>query len=68
MSQRNANAAFQVLSVSTLISMFPIPTPVYKNAERAKQEQRKRKEAAGDPLDEVVDDKFNNVVRVKSKD
>lgn len=44
--------AFIFLAIFPLISIFPIPPPVFKNVEKAKQEQRKRKEDSGDPPDE----------------
>ncbi len=40
-------AAFLILALFPLISIFPIPPPVFKNVEKAKQEQRKNKSNAG---------------------
>ncbi|WP_205623835.1 hypothetical protein [Pseudoalteromonas rubra] len=42
-------AAYLVMAIFPLLSLFPIPPPVFKNVAKAKQEQRKRKEAPGDP-------------------
>ncbi|WP_448566852.1 hypothetical protein [Thalassotalea ganghwensis] len=44
-----SKGAFLFLAIFPLISIFPIPPPVFKNVEKAKQEQRKRKEDNGDP-------------------
>ena len=44
--------AYLFLAIFPLISLFPIPPPQFKNIEKAKQEQLKRKEDAGDPPDE----------------
>ncbi|WP_410007610.1 hypothetical protein [Pseudoalteromonas holothuriae] len=44
--------AFIFLALMPLISLFPIPPTVYKNVEKAKQEQRKRKEDNGDGLND----------------
>lgn len=43
--------AFIFLAFFPLISIFPIPPPVFKNVDKAKQEQKKRKEDNGEPLD-----------------
>ncbi|WP_105167467.1 hypothetical protein [Pseudoalteromonas sp. T1lg23B] len=43
--------AFILLAFFPLISLFPIPPTVFKNVEKAKQEQTKKKEADGDGLD-----------------
>ncbi|OHU95161.1 hypothetical protein BIW53_10565 [Pseudoalteromonas byunsanensis] len=40
--------AFILLAFIPLITIFPIPPTVFKNVEKAKQEQRKRKEDNGD--------------------
>ncbi|MCF6437197.1 hypothetical protein [Pseudoalteromonas sp. MMG022] len=40
--------AFILLAFLPLISLFPIPPTVFKNVEKAKQEQPKKKEADGD--------------------
>ncbi|WP_440056897.1 hypothetical protein ACSLBF_18620 (plasmid) [Pseudoalteromonas sp. T1lg65] len=40
--------AFIFLAFMPLISLFPIPPQVFKNVEKAKQEQPKRKESDGD--------------------
>ncbi|MCG7535235.1 hypothetical protein [Pseudoalteromonas sp. OOF1S-7] len=42
-------AAYLVMAIFPLLSLFPIPPPVFKNVAKAKQEQRKSKEAQGDP-------------------
>ncbi|MFC3034245.1 hypothetical protein ACFOEE_17190 [Pseudoalteromonas fenneropenaei] len=44
--------AYLVMMLFPLISLFPIPPPVFKNVAKAKQEQRKRKEQAGGEGDE----------------
>lgn len=44
--------AFIFLAIFPLISVFPIPPPAFKNVEKAKQEQHKRKEDSGDLPDE----------------
>ncbi|MCC2603936.1 hypothetical protein [Planctobacterium marinum] len=41
--------AYLFLALFPLISIFPIPPPQFKNVEKAKQEQRKRKEDGGEP-------------------
>ncbi|WP_207819308.1 hypothetical protein [Parashewanella curva] len=40
-------AAFLVLAIFPLISIFPIPPPAFKNVEKAKIEQRKNKQNNG---------------------
>ncbi|KAF7788916.1 hypothetical protein PRUB_a2018 [Pseudoalteromonas rubra] len=44
-------AAYLVMAIFPLLSLFPIPPPVFKNVAKAKQEQRKKKEVPGDPLE-----------------
>ncbi len=44
--------AYLFLVIFPLISLFPIPPPQFKNIEKEKQEQLKRKEDAGVPPDE----------------
>jgi len=41
-------AAFIFMALMPLISLFPIPPPVFKNIAKAKQEQPKRKQDNGD--------------------
>ena len=45
--KKMSKGAFIFLAIFPLISVFPIPPPVFKNVEKAKQEQRKRKEKRG---------------------
>ncbi|MEJ2911433.1 hypothetical protein [Pseudoalteromonas sp. C12FD-1] len=40
--------AYLFLAFFPLISLMPIPPPTYENVQKAKQEQRKRKEDSGD--------------------
>ena len=47
-----SRGAFLFLSFFALISLFPIPPPQLENVQKAKQEQRKRKEDSGDPPEE----------------
>ncbi|MGB1290919.1 MAG: hypothetical protein ACPG5Z_02245 [Pseudoalteromonas sp.] len=47
-----SRGAFLFLSFCPLISLFPIPPPQFENVQKAKQEQRKRKEDSGDPPDD----------------
>ena len=47
-----SKGAFLFLAIFPLIAIFPIPPPVFQNVEKAKQEQRKRKEDSGEPSDE----------------
>lgn len=47
-----SRGAFLFLSFFPLISLFPIPPPQFENVQKAKQEQRKRKEDSGDPPDD----------------
>ncbi|MFU2510919.1 hypothetical protein [Pseudoalteromonas sp. ASV78] len=47
-----SRGAFLFLSFFPLISLFPIPPPQFENVQKAKQEQRKRKEDSGDPPEE----------------
>ncbi|MFK3863160.1 hypothetical protein [Pseudoalteromonas rhizosphaerae] len=47
-----SRGAFLFLSFFGLISLFPIPPPQFENVQKAKQEQRKRKEDSGDPPEE----------------
>ncbi|NMR27308.1 hypothetical protein HH219_17500 [Pseudoalteromonas sp. NEC-BIFX-2020_015] len=44
-----SRGAFLFLAFFPLISLFPIPPPQFENVQKAKQEQRKRKEDSGDP-------------------
>ncbi|MCL1078773.1 hypothetical protein D5R81_12675 [Parashewanella spongiae] len=44
-------AAFLMLAIFPLISIFPIPPPTFKNVEKAKIEQRKNKQNDGDSDD-----------------
>ena len=46
-----SRGAFLFLAFFPLISLFPIPPPQFENVQKAKQEQRKRKEDSGDPPD-----------------
>ncbi|WP_171045587.1 hypothetical protein [Pseudoalteromonas rubra] len=41
--------AYLVMAIFPLLSLFPIPPPVFKNVAKAKQEQRKRQADPGDP-------------------
>lgn len=50
-----SKGAFLFLAIFPLLSIFPIPPPVFKNIEKAKQEQRKRKEDSGDPPDDSLE-------------
>ncbi|WP_299807308.1 hypothetical protein [uncultured Shewanella sp.] len=54
--KKMSKGAFLFLAIFPLISIFPIPPPTFKNVEKAKQEQRKRKEDSGDPPDENSDE------------
>lgn len=47
-----SRGAFLFLSLFPLLSLFPIPPPQFENVQKAKQEQRKRKEDSGDPPDD----------------
>lgn len=40
--------AFIFLAFFPLISIFPIPPPVFKNVDKAKQEQKKKRENDGE--------------------
>ena len=50
--KKMSKGAFLFLAIFPLIAIFPIPPPVFQNVEKAKQEQRKRKEDSGEPSDE----------------
>ncbi len=52
--KKMSKGAFIFLAIFPLISVFPIPPPAFKNVEKAKQEQHKRKEDSGDPPDEEL--------------
>lgn len=43
--------AFIFLAFFPLISIFPIPPPVFKNVDTAKQEQKKKRENDGEKKD-----------------
>lgn len=43
-----SKGAYLFLAFFPLISLMPIPPPTYENVQKAKQEQRKRKEDSGD--------------------
>ena len=43
-----SKGAYLFLAFFPLISINPIPPPTYENVQKAKQEQRKRKEDSGD--------------------
>ena len=43
--------AFIFLAFFPLISIFPIPPPVFKNVDKAKQEQKKKRENDGEKTD-----------------
>ena len=43
-----SKGAYLFLAFFPLISLIPIPPPTYENVQKAKQEQRKRKEDSGD--------------------
>lgn len=45
--------AYLFIGFFTLLSIFPIPPPQFKNVEKAKQEQIKRKEDSGDPPEDL---------------
>ncbi|MBH0017988.1 hypothetical protein [Pseudoalteromonas sp. NGC95] len=47
-----SKGAYLFLAFFPLISIIPIPPPTYENVQKAKQEQRKRKEDSGDPPDD----------------
>jgi multisubunit Na+/H+ antiporter MnhC subunit len=47
-----SKGAYLFLAFFPLISLMPIPPPTYENVQKAKQEQRKRKEDSGDPPDD----------------
>ena len=48
-----SKGAYLFLAFFPLISLMPIPPPTYENVQKAKQEQRKRKEDSGhDPTNE----------------
>ncbi|GHE91562.1 hypothetical protein [Thalassotalea profundi] len=49
-----SRGVFLFLAIFPLIAIFPIPPPVFKNAEKAKQEQRKRKEVGGEPDEDTM--------------
>ncbi|MBH0090413.1 MAG: hypothetical protein V7683_06075 [Pseudoalteromonas distincta] len=51
-----SKGAYLFLAFFPLISIIPIPPPTYENVQKAKQEQRKRKEDSGDPLDDDEDE------------
>lgn len=51
-----SRGAFLFLSFFPLISLFPIPPPQFENIQKAKHEQRKRKEDSGDPPEENEND------------
>ena len=51
-AKKMPKGAYVFLMILPLISIFPIPPPAFKNVEKAKQEQRKRKEDSGDSDDE----------------
>jgi hypothetical protein len=48
-TKKMPKGAFIFLAIMPLISLFPIPPHVFKNVEKAKQEQRKKKGENGDP-------------------
>lgn len=43
-----SKGAYLFLAFFPLISLMPIPPPTYENVQKAKKEQRKRKEDSGD--------------------
>ncbi|MDQ2046102.1 hypothetical protein NRL14_20615 [Pseudoalteromonas sp. 20-92] len=47
-----SKGAYLFLAFFPLISIIPIPPTTYENVQKAKQEQRKRKEDSGDPPDD----------------
>ncbi len=49
-----SKGAYLFLAFFPLISLMPIPPPTYENVQKAKQEQRKRKEDSGDAPDEEI--------------
>lgn len=49
-----SKGAYLFLAFFPLISLMPIPPPTYENVQKAKQEQRKRKEDSGDATDEEI--------------
>lgn len=55
-AQSMPKGAYLFIMLMTVCAIFPIPPPVYKNIEKAKQEQVKRKEDAGDDDDETEND------------
>ncbi|MDP6123975.1 MAG: hypothetical protein QGG61_08470 [Arenicellales bacterium] len=48
-ARRRPKGALLFMALMPLLSFIPIPPMVIRNIERAKQEQRKRKEDSGDP-------------------
>ena len=52
-AKRMPNWALLLLALMPIISIFPIPPPVFKNVDLAKQEQKKDREASGDPPDDL---------------
>jgi len=52
-AKRMPNWALLLLALMPIISIFPIPPPVFKNVDLAKQEQKKDREASGDPPEEI---------------
>ena len=54
--------AFILLGIFPLLSLFPIPPSEFKNLDKTKYQQRKRKEDSGDPpeLDDQDENKINN--------
>ena len=48
-AKKMSKGALFFLALMPLISIFPIPPPVFKNVEAAKQQQKKDKENSGPP-------------------
>ena len=47
--KKMSKGALLFLAIFPFITIFPIPPPQFKNVEKAKQEQRKKRENSGDP-------------------
>lgn len=50
--KKRPKGAFIFLAIFPIISIFPIPPQEIKKLEKIKQEQVKRKEESGDPLED----------------